>query len=76
MSGLQVGDDSSDPLRLGLLLDTLGGLAGAHATQATAAEIAHVVIAGNLVHSSAPLASMGVVAGTKAQVRGRACPLV
>ncbi len=68
VSGLHVGDDAGNPLALSLLLDTLGGLQGAHDTQALTARITRVVIAGNLVHTTAPLASMGVVSGAKAQV--------
>ena len=55
VSGLGVGDEEGDPLRLQLLVDYLAGALGAGQDQSVAARVARVVVAGGLLKSTAEL---------------------
>eukprot|EP00891_Asterochloris_glomerata_P002214 jgi/Astpho2/2214/e_gw1.00040.61.1_t len=55
VSGLEVGNDAADPLRLSLVVDYLTGLLGSGEEQKLIAKIARVVIAGGLLQSTESL---------------------
>ncbi|KAK9829526.1 hypothetical protein WJX72_006332 [[Myrmecia] bisecta] len=50
VSGLGVGDEKADPLRLLLVVDYLGGLLGSDNEQGMVARVARLVVAGGLMH--------------------------
>jgi DNA polymerase delta subunit 2 len=74
VSGLGLGDEGADPLRLQLLVDYVCGALGGGGEQATAARVARVVVAGGLLKGSPALSQPTAYTGARQQA-GALAPL-